>query len=610
MKIHDFRLNYYIKHCAVILLTAWCFICLMEMPFNISCGINPVSDISSVSNISIAGHCAMVLSLFLILSVLMIVLGKRAENIQNVLLFISVFLYAVISSGIYNNVYYGLFAASVTSVILMYCFNNLVKEQDVAGGLKDLKNWQYVALLSVLMIFTAGFIGTYTVIRYLTYSSPNFDFGIFSQMFYYMKHTFTMKTTCERDMLMSHMKVHISPAWFLILPFYAIFESPVTIQVMQAVILAIPVILLAKICSKHNFSKKVTILICAAYLFFPVISSGCGYDAHENMFLPLALFMLIFAFETDKTWLLVLSVIFTLGIKEDAAVYVIFISLYMILADKKYKKGIVTFIAAALYFILAVTWLNKYGDGTLTFRYNNVIPAGDGNVFGMIRTFITNPAYMITQIMSKDNIEFIISVTGALAFVPFAVKKWQTLILFGPFILFNLLPDYAYAHNIGFQYVFGSGCMLIYAAICNMNECEDVVKIKKASVMAIFSVIFFASLSWSKINVADKIDSSEKRETYNIINEALDMIPDDASVAASTFLVPHLSERKYLYEVYYTDKETGYVAIDLRGIGSSTIYADGIDVSQLDSKSRKYIMSDEYENLYYKESCIIILKHK
>ena len=110
MKIHDFRLNYYIKHCAVILLTAWCFICLMEMPFNISCGINPVSDISSVSNISIAGHCAMVLSLFLILSVLMIVLGKRAKNIQNVLLFISVFLYAVISSGIYNNVYYGLFA--------------------------------------------------------------------------------------------------------------------------------------------------------------------------------------------------------------------------------------------------------------------------------------------------------------------------------------------------------------------------------------------------------------------------------------------------------------------------------------------------------------------
>ena len=59
--------------------------------------------------------------------------------------------------------------------------------------------------------------------------------------------------------------------------------------------------------------------------------------------------------------------------------------------------------------------------------------------------------------------------------------------------------------------------------------------------------------------------------------------------------MPHLSERKYLYEVYYTDKETGYVAIDLRGIGSSTIYADGIDVSQLDSKSRKYIMSDEYD---------------
>ena len=119
--------------------------------------------------------------------------------------------------------------------------------------------------------------------------------------------------------------------------------------------------------------------------------------------------------------------------------------------------------------------------------------------------------------------------------------------------------------------------------------------------MAIFSVIFFASLSWSKINVADKIDSSEKRETYNIINEALDMIPDDASVAASTFLVPHLSERKYLYEVYYTGQRDRLCGNRFAGgIGLRLIYADGIDVSQLDSKSRKYIMSDEYETLYYK----------
>ena len=53
----------------------------------------------------------------------------------------------------------------------------------------------------------------------------------------------------------------------------------------------------------------------------------------------------------------------------------------------------------------------------------------------------------------------------------------------------------------------------MYAYICGnlqYDECEDAVKIKKASVMAIFSVIFFASLSWSKINVAGRIDSSEK----------------------------------------------------------------------------------------------------
>ena len=48
MKIHDFRLNYYIKHCAVILLTAWCFICLMEMP----CRLSDSSDDSYIQMIA------------------------------------------------------------------------------------------------------------------------------------------------------------------------------------------------------------------------------------------------------------------------------------------------------------------------------------------------------------------------------------------------------------------------------------------------------------------------------------------------------------------------------------------------------------------------------
>lgn len=41
-------------------------------------------------------------------------------------------------------------------------------------------------------------------------------------------------TTCERDRVLSHFAVHVSPIYYLFLPFYALFPSPVTLEVLQA----------------------------------------------------------------------------------------------------------------------------------------------------------------------------------------------------------------------------------------------------------------------------------------------------------------------------------------------------------------------------------------
>ena len=45
--------------------------------------------------------------------------------------------------------------------------------------------------------------------------------------------------------------------------------------------------------------------------------------------------------------------------------------------------------------------------------------------------------------------------------------------------------------------------------------------------------------------------------------EAMESIPDDASVVASTFFLPHLSNRDYIYEYPY-DKGADYIVLDLR----------------------------------------------
>ena len=104
-------------------------------------------------------------------------------------------------------------------------------------------------------LFCGTVIGTVTSLRYLTFSAPNFDFGIFVNMFYNMKETGLPEVSCERDVLMSHFAVHISPIYYLLLPFFAIFPSPLTLQIGQAVIIASGVIPVVFLCQKYKHIK-------------------------------------------------------------------------------------------------------------------------------------------------------------------------------------------------------------------------------------------------------------------------------------------------------------------------------------------------------------------
>ena len=79
--------------------------------------------------------------------------------------------------------------------------------------------------------------------------------------------------------------IHISPIYYVLLPFYALFPSPVTLQISQAVILASGVIPVILLCRHMNLGNRSTLMIGFVYCFFPALTGGCFYDIHENLFL-------------------------------------------------------------------------------------------------------------------------------------------------------------------------------------------------------------------------------------------------------------------------------------------------------------------------------------
>lgn len=469
-----------------------------------------------------------------------------------------------------------------------------------------------VWIASIVCGVACGFIiAAITCCRYLTFSSPNFDFGLFVNMFHNMKETGLPLSTAERDVLLSHFVVHISPIYYLLLPFYFIFPSPLTLQIGQALVLASGVIPVMLLCRHFKLSGKVTILVTAIYALYPALSAGCFYDIHENCFLTSLLLWMFYFFEREKYPWMYLFAFLTLMVKEDAAIYVILFALYVLLSRKKFLHGGILALGALAYFGIALTILEMssahYAElyanatpnppiaGPMVNRFNNMIPTGsDAGLMGVVKTALVNPGFLLTQLFATEKggwekIMYLIQLFLPLGLLPFCSKKASRWLLIVP-VLMNFLTMYQYQYDIGFQYHFGIIAFLIYVSIINLPEMKAPNRQTLVTIGAVACCCFYLVTVMPKYtSYTDRWQSG--KATYRKMEQILDTVPEDASVCCSSFLLAHLADRDEVYELRYhgNEPDVDYVVVDQRNSGDQK-YVNAY-------LNKGYIVKEDHEKL-------------
>lgn len=453
------------------------------------------------------------------------------------------------------------------------------------------------AICIMIVFITFTILNITLSLKYLSYGSPNFDFGIFVNTMYNIKTKGLPLVTCERDVLMSHFSVHISPVLYLVYPFYLLFPNPITIQIVGSLFSFLGIIPILLISNKLNKSSLETIIITIIFALYPALSSGSFYDFHENCFLSFFLLMAFSMLELEKPVLMFIFSLLVLTVKEDASVYLAIFSLFIIFDKKKYVQGSILFVVSVVYFIIAVHILNTTGYGAMTYRYDNLI-YNDSGLLGMIKTILLNPGYAIRELFMTssgawDKLQYFIIMMLPLGFTPLITKKPSRLILVLPLLL-NLLTRYIYQYNINFQYNYGILSFLIYASILNVEDFNLDFKsiVHTISLSSVF--IFYLALVLPSFYFNIRNYRANK-ELYESFDTALESIPKDASVLASTFILPHIANRDTIYELEYHDYKTDieYVAIDLRYSAYNSY--------------RNWYRSKGYTE-YYRSDYLIILK--
>ena len=477
--------------------------------------------------------------------------------------------------------------------------------------------WITVGLSAVFFLFVSA----WTVGRVYSFSSPTFDFGIFSQMFYHMKESGLPMTTVERDGLLSHFAVHVSPIYYLMLPFYWLVPTPATLQVLQAAVITSAVIPLWKIGKHHGLTGAQRLLVCAVLLLYPAFSGGTSYDIHENCFLTPLILWLLYGIDKKSITITAIAAVLTFMVKEDAAVYVAVVALWLIVKTVlRFKKldvqnlitGIALLAISLGWFFLVTGYLSKSGDGVMTYRYSNFMYDGSSSLITVIKSVILNPMKAVYECVDAEKLYFIAMTLLPLLGLPLLTRRYERYILLIPYILVNLMSDYQYQHDIFFQYTFGSNAFLLYLTVVNLAD----LKINWQRIFALVAATIVSAVCFG-IVVAPKamnypVQAIQYHDYYQNIRDTLDTIPDGASVTATTFYTTYLSQREVLYDVRYCSQEhlleTEYVVLKLAANSDYKKYATGGKDNGFDNLVKLLEKNGytEYESL----SDVLVIYHK
>lgn len=364
-----------------------------------------------------------------------------------------------------------------------------------------------------------------------------------------------------------------------------------TLEVLQALLLASAVIPLWRIARRHGLSGVTAGLLCALLLLWPAYAGGTSYDVHENKFLTPLLLWLFDFLDRRCVWGVALFSVLTCMVKEDAPVYVAVIALWVILraltrTGAERRWGLLTggamLVGAVGYFLGVTAWLAADGDGVMSYRYSNFLYDGSDSLFTVIKAVLLSPVRTLRECFEGEKIAFFFLTMGPLLFLPLCTRRYERLVLLIPFLLVNLMSDYTYQHSIFFQYTYGSAACLFYLTAVNLAELPRVWNrpALAATAALLAGVCFCGNILPLSENYVNRY--FDYRAVWQETDAVLDRIPDDASVTATTFLVVPLSRRAVLYDLRYCSQEhllsTDYVVVETTDSGSLKPYAvDGED---------------------------------
>ncbi len=384
---------------------------------------------------------------------------------------------------------------------------------------------------------------------YYGYGYPPFDLAIFDQGMWLLTHFHIPFVTVMGRNLFGD---HTSFILLLFAPIYRLFPEPQGLLFLQTLTIAgaaIPIYLLGQ---KLIRNTAIATVMVAVFLLNPALEQANMQQFHPEAFQVLIISLAIYAAIESKGALLAVMIVFSLMVKEDAALLVIPLGLWVLWRrDRKWGLWIIAGACAWTAFALEFVIPSLLGRSSL---YGSDIPYG--GVSGFFRALFTQPGTFLKYFV-QDGRPYYVWQMGFMTGWGFLLSpEIAAIALLAVFE--NVVSTLPYMHQILYQFSLPIVPILVIGTVWAIGRQRSVLRRDVLTGITLTCAVWSCAI-WGLAPFSNNTAVSQwppNSATVHDINSIERTIPPNAIVSAYYLFVPHLDHRTQIY-LWPTPFETG-----------------------------------------------------
>ena len=416
-----------------------------------------------------------------------------------------------------------------------------------------------IAIVFIIIYCSISFVNHYS---YRTYA---LDLGLFNQSIWNYANFQNANYTIANELYTCQLGDHFSLYFILISPFYWLFGSYTLLifQIVSIIFGGYGVYQYAKL--KYENNEVIPLLFLLQFYGIYGIYSALSYDYHDNVVAAMFVPWFIYYFESKKKLKTVLFFLLILISKENMALWLFFICLGIVILNLKNKKQLLFSsllgLLALVYFIAVIKYVLPTINGKHGYVHLSYSVLGDNP----LKTFISNPLQLIKSFFCNHLSDHYFDGIKEETFYLFLFSG-GVLLFFRPAYLIMLIPIFAQKMfsddpgkwGMNGHYSVEFAPILTLGAISAISYFRSNFKLTMGIVLILILFTYKCnydkynertSLNYSKLN-SQFLSEAHYKSAYdvNAINEAIKLLPSEAKISATSVLLPHIPNHKFIYQ--------------------------------------------------------------